>query len=88
MVKSINPLKVFVYREGMARFATAPYEHPKKGNMKNMCMHLTNYSVNKKSPEFVANKEELEDDKGHKRSLTSVLRVSGEINRVVCRYKI
>mmetsp|Transcript_23960 Transcript_23960/g.20998 ORF Transcript_23960/g.20998 Transcript_23960/m.20998 type:complete len:89 (+) Transcript_23960:506-772(+) len=55
LVKSINPLKIFLYREGMARFSTVKYEKPKKGNLKNLCMHLTNYAVNKKNPEFQKN---------------------------------
>lgn len=59
----------------MARFATVNYEKPKKKNMKNLCMHLTNYAVNKKNPEFVANNEEDEDGIGHKRSFSSILRV-------------
>lgn len=52
LVKSVSPLKIFIYREGMARFATVKYEKPKKKNMKNMCMHLTNYAINKRNPDF------------------------------------
>jgi len=40
-----------------------------------MCMHLTNYAINKLSPNFVFNEKEANDDVGHKRSLTSVLRL-------------
>jgi tubulin polyglutamylase TTLL6/13 len=35
-------------------------------------MHLTNYAIQKKSDNFVHN-EDVDDDSGHKRSLTSVL---------------
>ena len=38
-------------------------------------MHLTNYAVNKKSPNFVFNENENNDDVGHKRSFSSVLKV-------------
>ncbi len=38
-------------------------------------MHLTNYAVNKKNPEFEKNFNEFKDDIGHKRSFTSVLKV-------------
>jgi tubulin polyglutamylase TTLL6/13 len=72
LVKSIHPLKIFIYREGMARFSTVLYEKPKKKNMKNLCMHLTNYAVNKKNPDFQFDDED--DAKGHKRSFSSILR--------------
>jgi len=36
-------------------------------------MHLTNYSLNKHSPDFVKNTNEKEDNLGHKRSLTYIL---------------
>ncbi len=39
-------------------------------------MHLTNYAVNKKNPGFVFNTEEGKDDLGHKRSFSSILKVS------------
>jgi tubulin polyglutamylase TTLL6/13 len=38
-------------------------------------MHLTNYSINKESPDFVFNDSEDSDDVGHKRSLTSVFKI-------------
>ena len=36
-------------------------------------MHLTNYAVNKKNPDFIFNNTEDRDDIGHKRSFSSVL---------------
>ena len=38
-------------------------------------MHLTNYSLNKKSPDFIKNDDAGKDDVGHKRSLTFILKV-------------
>jgi hypothetical protein len=35
-------------------------------------MHLTNYAVNKKNTNFVRNEDPNEEDKGSKRSLSSV----------------
>lgn len=75
LLKSVQPLKVFVYREGLARFATHKFQKPTKANMKNIYMHLTNYSLNKKNPNFEFNQEEDADDAGHKRSLSSVFQV-------------
>lgn len=37
-------------------------------------MHLTNYAINKLAPNFVGNKDINEDNKGHKRSLSSTMR--------------
>ena len=64
-----------IYQEGLGRFSTSKYEKPTNGNMQDMCMHLTNYAINKLSPNFVFNEKEANDDVGHKRSLTSVLRL-------------
>ena len=62
LLKSVNPLKIFIYREGLARLATNKYKRPSKKNLNNMCMHLTNYAINKKSPKFIFNEDEDEDD--------------------------
>ena len=86
LLKSVQPLKIFVYREGLARFATHKFQKPTKSNLKNFFMHLTNYSLNKKNPDFEFNQEEDADDAGHKRSLSSVFKVSRPIslNMSVC----
>lgn len=64
---------VFVFRcSGLARFATEEYEAPNKDNLDNVCMHLTNYAINKDNENFVFNEDEKDMSKGHKRSLTSV----------------
>ena len=74
LVKSVNPLKIFMYREGLARFATSRYEKPKKSNLSNLMMHLTNYAVNKRSKEFQYNQnEDVDAVSGHKRSLSAIL---------------
>jgi len=42
-------------------------------NLNNLCMHLTNYAINKEADGFIQNANELQDDVGHKRSLSSIL---------------
>ena len=64
-----------MFQEGLARFATSTYEKPSKKNLKNMCMHLTNYAINKKNPDFIFNEDEGNDSAGHKRSFSAVLKV-------------
>lgn len=70
----VNPLRIYVYNEGLARFATVPYESPTPQNLANLFMHLTNYAINKDSENFVANTDDKADDIGSKRSFTSVLK--------------
>ena len=54
LLTSIDPLRIYVYNEGLVRFATEPYNN-QKTSLKNMYSHLTNYSINKKSNNFEAN---------------------------------
>lgn len=55
LVVCVNPLRVLVYREGLARFCTSPFQSPTKANLDNTFMHLTNYAVNKHNVNFVQN---------------------------------
>ena len=72
LVTGIDPLRIFVYEEGLARFATETYKPPKSDNLDNRFMHLTNYAINKEHPNFIFNESVQEMNIGHKRSLTSV----------------
>ena len=55
VVRSLQPLQVYLYREGMARFATSQYEPPDESNLRDVFMHLTNASLNKQHAEYVPN---------------------------------
>ena len=72
LLYGINPMKVYLYEEGMARFATKPYEAPKGSNLRDVFMHLTNYAINKESSSYVQNDDEDGGGDGHKRSLTQI----------------
>ncbi|BFZ20664.1 hypothetical protein BsWGS_23703 [Bradybaena similaris] len=69
VLKSLEPLEFYICREGLARFSTLPYEKPSNKNMHETFMHLTNYSLNKKSIDF---KISDKDDEGSKRKMTAV----------------
>jgi tubulin polyglutamylase TTLL6/13 len=71
LVTSCDPLRIFVHEEGLTRFATEEYEKPSASNIEDMCMHLTNYAINKHNPNFVQNEDPDCDNVGHKRSLKS-----------------
>ena len=72
LVTGLNPLRAYIFKEGLARFATEAYKSPMGSNLGNLCMHLTNYAINKEAEGFVANEDENRADVGHKRSLTAI----------------
>jgi tubulin polyglutamylase TTLL4 len=49
LITSYEPLTIYFYREGLVRFATAPYNIKKT---KQRYAHLTNFTVNKKAKNF------------------------------------
>lgn len=57
LVTSFNPLKVYMYRDGLVRFATEKYSNDPSQLTKKF-IHLTNFSVNKKSAKFVKNADQ------------------------------
>lgn len=65
LVAGCNPLKLYIYKEGLARFATKTYVAPNKKNLSSLFTHLTNYAINKHSPDFKPgnNTRQDEDDK-------------------------
>lgn len=55
LVSSFDPLRVYMYNDGLVRFATEKYTlNP--DDLKKRFIHLTNFSVNKKSENFKQNK--------------------------------
>ncbi|XP_043929343.1 tubulin polyglutamylase TTLL7 [Protopterus annectens] len=66
LITSCDPLRVFLYNDGLVRMGTEKYHPPNDSNMNQLYMHLTNYSVNKHNENF-----ERDDnaDKGSKRSI-------------------
>ena len=72
-ITSINPLWVYVYEEGLVRFATAKYVPIQDGlDEFSRYTHLTNYAVNKKNANLIENTDADEDDVGSKWSLTAL----------------
>jgi tubulin polyglutamylase TTLL5 len=71
LLTCIEPLRIYVYNEGLVRFASEPYNNS-RGSLKNMYQHLTNYSINKNSNTFEANNSVLERDHGNKWSLSAL----------------
>ncbi|XP_013405921.1 tubulin polyglutamylase TTLL13P-like [Lingula anatina] len=58
LVTSCDPFRIFVFKDGLARFATTKYTEPHGNNVDNVYMHLTNYAINKHSEDFIRDDEE------------------------------
>ena len=74
-VTSWEPLRLYLYDDGLARFATHDYDkRVKKRILKDRFMHLTNYSVNRKSEDFIEPEDDATGDgrEGSKWSMNSL----------------
>ncbi|KAL0270708.1 UNVERIFIED_CONTAM: hypothetical protein PYX00_008018 [Menopon gallinae] len=67
LITSCDPLRIFVYNDGLVRFATSRYREPTGHNTTNVYMHLTNYAVNKHSRTYV-----VDDELGSKRKISTL----------------
>ena len=65
LISSFDPLRIYMYNDGLVRFATEKYTLQKK-DLSKKYVHLTNFSVNKKSPAFIKNIISTEDNIGQK----------------------
>jgi len=84
-----NPVSAYLCKEGLARFCTEEYVEPSQGNLHKCMGHLTNYSLNKQSANFVHAGEDLASvlDPGSgasKRPLTAVLKQLASENKGFC----
>ena len=77
LVSSLNPLRVFLFREGLVRVCTQKYQ-PLEKNMGDVRMHLTNYSINKDSEAFVQPEDEEDCADAHKRTISSLMKTLAE----------
>ena len=53
LLYGIHPLRIYLFDEGLARFATNNYKSAKEGDIKDLFQHLTNYAINKMSSNYV-----------------------------------
>ncbi|KAJ8916833.1 hypothetical protein NQ315_005840 [Exocentrus adspersus] len=71
LVTSFHPLRIYLYPDGLARFASAKYSDDAK-DLKDRYMHLTNYSINKLSSQYTAN-EDANACQGHKWTISKLM---------------
>ena len=71
LVTSFEPLTIYLYQDGLARFATQPYTTK---NRKSRFAHLTNFSINKKATNYkkAGNGAEGEEENFSKWSLKTL----------------
>lgn len=69
LVTSVKPVRMYLFHDGLVRLCTEEYVKPTKQNLSNVTMHLTNYSLNKNSENFMQ-PTEPDSDEGSKRSLS------------------
>jgi hypothetical protein len=72
VVTSFDPLRIYVYREGLVRFASEKYSNEAFSEEKAKFSHLTNYSINKNNENYVQNENAADDDSGFKWSLSAL----------------
>lgn len=70
LVTSINPLRIYLHTDGLARFASVRYSE-KSETLSDRYMHLTNYSINKLSANYAKN-EDADACQGHKWTIKSL----------------
>ena len=64
VTRVVDPLTIFIYKDGLVRLASEKYQGSK--NTQDAYVHLTNYSLNKKSAKF--------SDDDHKLKLSDCLK--------------
>eukprot|EP00658_Telonema_sp_P-2_P036126 TRINITY_DN26184_c0_g1_i1.p1 TRINITY_DN26184_c0_g1~~TRINITY_DN26184_c0_g1_i1.p1 ORF type:complete len:455 (-),score=105.83 TRINITY_DN26184_c0_g1_i1:123-1487(-) len=71
LVGAVRPeLQVWAFNDGLVRLCTEPYTKPSRENQDDVCMHLTNYSLNKHSEAFQESDCGDGTDEASKRSLS------------------
>ena len=71
LVTSVNPLEIFIYRQGFGRFSTVPFTLD-PNDKANKYIHLTNVSINKYNKNAGENENADTIEGGTKISLDTV----------------
>ena len=69
LVLSCDPLRIFLYDDGLVRLCTKKYVAPTTKNFSKTRMHLTNYAINKSSNKFEKNQSADNTGVGSKRTI-------------------
>lgn len=72
LITSCNPLRVYIFKDGLVRICTEDYSRPTDMNLHKKFMHLSNYSINKMNKNFDGTTNE-NGESGSKRSVRWLL---------------
>jgi hypothetical protein len=73
LITSVEPLRAYVYSEGIVRLAPEPYD-PRPDAPGGPSMHITNTALHLEDPRLVVSQDAKEDDVGAVRSFSALLR--------------
>jgi tetratricopeptide (TPR) repeat protein len=73
LVTSADPLRAYVYSEGIVRLAPEPYD-PRPDAPGGVSMHITNTALHLEDPRLVISQDASQDDVGAVRSLSAMFR--------------
>ena len=77
LITSCDPLRIYLFQDGLVRLCTQDFSKPTSSNLENTCMHLSNYSINKRSEDFNGT-EDVTGSSGSKRSVKWFLQWLGD----------
>jgi tubulin polyglutamylase TTLL6/13 len=76
LITSCDPLRVYLFHDGLARFCTEAYQPANAGNKNNQFMHLTNFCINRThATNYEPSPDASKGTIGSKRTLSAVLDV-------------
>jgi len=78
LVSSFHPLRVYIYEDGLVRFASEKYSSTQE-SLSDPFVHLTNYSINKTNHSYKSNNEPGSQS-GHKWSLNTLWKYLNEMD--------
>lgn len=78
LVTSFNPLRIYIYEDGLVRFASEKYTSNQE-SLSDPFVHLTNYSINKTNESYKSNNEPG-SKKGHKWTMNTLWKYLNEMN--------
>jgi len=77
LLESLEPFRCHICSEGMVRLCTTKYQAPNRKNLNSVMSHLTNYSLNRTSSDYI-HSENQDDRDASKRTLTTFWEQLGE----------
>lgn len=82
LVTCFEPLKVYIFEQGLVRLATVPYS-TSKSNLKKKFIHLTNFSINKKNTQYKKNTGGVEGGKKEEES-----KIDKQLNEISSKWSL